>query len=157
MKIKLDLICSLLIATVLFGCSNKSITNISDDIRQVDLLNKNKQVVKTYYQSFNRKVYDWFEVSCDFININKKFKIIQGCELTELSKSFIKKQSKEDSLVNSNDNIASNKSISSNERNSNSNGNNNQVASNNPPNPPSNNPIANPNPPSNAANDPWHN
>ena len=156
MKIKLDVICSLLIATVLFGCSNKSITNISDDFRQVNLLNKNKQVVKTYYQSFNKQVYDWFEVTCDYIYINKKFKNIQVCELTELSKSFIRRRENENSSVNSNINIASNKSISSNKRNSNSNGNNNQVASNNPTNPPINNPIANPNPPLNA-NDPWHN
>ena len=154
MKIKLNIICSFLMLPVLIGCSNKSITNISDDIRQVDLLNKNKQVVKTYYQSFNKKVYDWLEVSCDFIN--KEIKIIQSCELTELSKSFIKNHESENTSDKSRKDIASNTSSTTNERNSNTNGYNNQAPSNNPPNPPINNPIANPNPPSNA-NDLWLN
>ena len=154
MKIKLNIICSFLILPVLIGCSNKSITNISDDFRQVDLLNKNKQVVKTYYQSFNKKVYDWLEVSCDFIN--KEIKIVQSCKLTELSKSFIKNHESEKTSEKSSADITSNTSDATNERNSNTNVNNNQVPSNNPTNPPSNNPIANPNPPPNA-NDPWHN
>ena len=57
---------------LLSGCSNKSITNISSDLRKVDVLNKNKEIVKTYYQAFNKKVYDWLNVTCDFTK--KKFK-----------------------------------------------------------------------------------
>ena len=137
---------------LLSGCSNKSITNISSDLRKVDVLNKNKEIVKTYYQAFNKKVYDWLNVTCDFTK--KKFKKIEDCKLTQLSKSFIKKQENESSSENSNVNIVSNNRSSSNEKNSNSN--NNQAPSNNPPNLPSNNPVENPNPSPNA-NDLWHN
>ena len=137
---------------LLSGCSNKSITNISSDLRKVDVLNKNKEIVKTYYQAFNKKVYDWLNVTCDFTK--KKFKKIEDCKLTQLSKSFIKKQENESSSENSNVNIVSNNRSSSNEKNSNSN--NSQAPSNNPPNLPSNNPVENPNPSPNA-NDPWHN
>ena len=137
---------------LLSGCSNKSITNISSDLRKVDVLNKNKEIVKTFYQAFNKKVYDWLNVTCDFTK--KKFKKIEDCKLTQLSKSFIKKQENESSSENSNVNIVSNNRSSSNEKNSNSN--NNQAPSNNPPNLPSNNPVENPNPSPNA-NDPWHN
>ena len=131
------------------GCSNKSFTNISSDLRKVDVLNKNKEVVKTYYQAFNKKVYDWLNVTCDFTK--KKFKNIEDCKLTQLSKSFIKNQENE----NSNFNIDSNNNSSSNERNSKLN-NNNQTPSNNPPNLSINNPVVDPIPPPNA-NDPWHN
>ena len=131
------------------GCSNKSFTNISSDLRKVDVLNKNKEVVKTYYQAFNKKVYDWLDVTCDFAK--KKFKNIEDCKLTQLSKSFIKNQENE----NSNFNIDSNNNSSSNERNSKLN-NNNQTPSNNPPNLSINNPVVDPIPPPNA-NDPWHN
>ena len=137
---------------LLSGCSNKSITNISSDLRKVDVLNKNKEIVKTNYQAFNKKVYDWLNVTCDFTK--KKFKKIEDCKLTQLSKSFIKKQENESSSENSNVNIVSNNRSSSNEKNSNSN--NSQAPSNNPPNLPSNNPVENPNPSPNA-NDPWHN
>ncbi len=122
---------ALIICVIIFllsGCSNKSITNISNDLRKVDVLNKNKEIVKTYYQAFNNKVYDWLNVTCDFTK--KKFKKIQDCKLTQFSKSFIKKQENENSTVN----IASNKSPSSNERNLESNGDNNQAPSDNPPN-----------------------
>ena len=138
--------------SLLSGCSNKSFTNVSSDLRKVDVLNKNKEIVKTYYQAFNKKVYDWLNVTCDFTK--KKFKKIEDCKLTQLSKSFIKKQENESSSENSNVNIVSNNRSSSNEKNSNSN--NSQAPSNNPPNLPSNNPVENPNPSPNA-NDPWHN
>ena len=141
-----------MIIFLLSGCSNKSFTNISSDLRKVDVLNKNNETVKTYYQAFNKKVYDWLNVTCDFTK--KKFKKIEDCKLTQLSKSFIKKQENESSSENSNVNIVSNNRSSSNEKNSNSN--NNQAPSNNPPNLPSNNPVENPNPSPNA-NDPWHN
>ena len=140
------------IVVLLSGCSNKSFTNISSDLRKVDVLNKNKEVVKTYYQAFNKKVYDWLNVTCDFTK--KKFKNIDDCKLTQLSKSFIKNQENENSSENSNLNIYSNKSSSSNERNSKLN--NNQTPSNNPPNLPIDNPVVDPIPPPNA-NDPWNN
>ena len=56
--------------SLLSGCSNKSFTNISSDLRKVDVLNKNKEIVKTYYQAFNKKVYDWLNVTCDFTKKN---------------------------------------------------------------------------------------
>ncbi|MDA9743189.1 hypothetical protein N9U90_00920 [Candidatus Pelagibacter sp.] len=138
--------------SLLSGCSNKSFTNVSSDLRKVDVLNKNKEIVKTYYQAFNKKVYDWLNVTCDFTK--KKFKKIEDCKLTQLSKSFIKNHENENSSEKSNVNIVLNKNTSSNERNSDSN--NNQVPLNNTPNPPSNNPVVNPNPSPNA-NDPWQN
>ena len=138
--------------SLLSGCSNKSFTNISSDLRKVDVLNKNKEIVKTYYQAFNKKVHDWLNVTCDFTKI--KFKKTEDCKLTQLSKSFIKNHENENSPEKSNVNVALNKNTSSNEKNSNSN--NNQAPSNNTPNIPSNNPVVNPNPPS-SANDPWHN
>ena len=138
--------------SLLSGCSNKSFTNVSSDLRKVDVLNKNKEIVKTYYQGFNKKVYDWLNVTCNFTK--KKFKKIEDCKLTHLSKSFIKNQENENSSEKSNVNIVLNKNTSSNERNSDSN--NNQVPLNNTLNPPSNNPVVNPNPSPNA-NDPWHN
>ena len=138
--------------SLLSGCSNKSFTNVSSDLRKVDVLNKNKEIVKTYYQAFNKKVYDWLNVTCDFTK--KKFKKIEDCKLTQLSKSFIKNQENENPSENSNVNVVLNKNTSLNERNSNSN--NNQAPSNNTPNLPSNNPVVNPNPSPNA-NDPWHN
>ena len=137
---------------LLSGCSNKSFTNISSDLRKVDVLNKNNETVKTYYQAFNKKVYDWLNVTCDFTK--KKFKKIENCKLTQLSRSFIKNRENENSSEKSNVNIVLNKNTSSNERNSNSN--NNQAPLNNTPNLPSNNPVVNPNP-SHNANDPWHN
>ena len=138
--------------SLLSGCSNKSFTNISSDLRKVDVLNKNKEIVKTYYQAFNKKVYDWLNVTCDFTK--KKLKKIKDCKLTQLSRAFIKNHENENSPEKSKVNVVLNKDISSNERNSNSN--NNQALSNNPPNLPSNIPAANPNPSPNA-NDPWHN
>ena len=139
--------------SLLSGCSNKSFTNVSSDLRKVDVLNKNKEIVKTYYQAFNKKVYDWLNVTCDFTK--KKFKKIEDCKLTQLSKSFIKNQENENSPEKSDVNKILNKNTASNGRNSNSN-NNNQVPSNNTPDLPSNNPVVNPNPSPNA-NDPWHN
>ena len=139
--------------SLLSGCSNKSFTNISSDLRKVDVLNKNNEIVKTYYQAFNKKVYDWLNVTCDFTK--KKFKKIEDCKLTQLSKSFIKNQENENSPEKSDINIILNKNTASNGRNSNSN-NNNQAPSNNTPDLPSNNPVVNPNPSPNA-NDPWHN
>ena len=138
--------------SLLSGCSNKSFTNISSDLRKVDVLNKNNEIVKTYYQAFNKKVYDWLNVTCDFTK--KKFKKIEDCKLTQLSKSFIKNQENENPSEKSNVNVVLNKNTSLNERNSN--WNNNQAPSNNTPNLPSNNPVVNPNPSPNA-NDPWHN
>ena len=142
-----------MIIFLLSGCSNKSFTNISSDLRKVDVLNKNNETVKTYYQAFNKKVYDWLNVTCDFTK--KKFKKIEDCKLTQLSKSFIKNQENENSPEKSDVNKILNKNTASNGRNSNSN-NNNQVPSNNTPDLPSNNPVVNPNPSPNA-NDPWHN
>ena len=139
--------------SLLSGCSNKSFTNISSDLRKVDVLNKNNEIVKTYYQAFNKKVYDWLNVTCDFTK--KKFKKIEDCKLTQLSKSFIKNQENENSPEKSDVNKILNKNTASNGRNSNSN-NNNQAPSNNTPDLPSNNPVVNPNPSPNA-NDPWHN
>ena len=142
-----------MIIFLLSGCSNKSFTNISSDLRKVDVLNKNNETVKTYYQAFNKKVYDWLNVTCDFTK--KKFKKIEDCKLTQLSKSFIKNQENENSPEKSDINIILNKNTASNGRNSNSN-NNNQAPSNNTPDLPSNNPVVNPNPSPNA-NDAWHN
>ena len=139
--------------SLLSGCSNKSFTNISSDLRKVDVLNKNNEIVKTYYQAFNKKVYDWLNVTCDFTK--KKFKKIEDCKLTQLSKSFIKNQENENSPEKSDVNKILNKNTASNGRNSNSN-NNNQAPLNNTPDLPSNNPVVNPNPSPNA-NDPWHN
>ena len=139
---------------LLSGCSNKSFTNISSDLRKVDVLNKNKEIVKTYYQAFNKKVYNWLNVTCDFTK--KKFKKIEDCKLTQLSKSFIRNHESGNTSDKSQDHIASNTIRSINQRNSNTNDNNNQAPSNNPPNLPINNPVVDPIPPANA-NDPWHN
>ena len=140
--------------SLLSGCSNKSFTNLSSDLRKVDVLNKNKEIVKTYYQAFNKKVYDWLNVTCDFTK--KKFTKIEDCKLTQLSKSFIRNHESGNTSDKSRDHIASNTIRSINQRNSNTNDNNNQAPSNNPPNLPINNPIVDPIPPPNA-NDPWHN
>ena len=140
--------------SLLSGCSNKSFTNVSSDLRKVDVLNKNKEIVKTYYQAFNKKVYDWLNVTCDFTK--KKFKKIEDCKLTQLSKSFIRNHESGNTSDKSRDHIASNTIRSINQRNSNTNDNNNQAPSNNPPNLPINNPVVDPIPPTNA-NDPWHN
>ena len=140
--------------SLLSGCSNKSFTNLSSDLRKVDVLNKNKEIVKTYYQAFNKKVYDWLNVTCDFTK--KKFTKIEDCKLTQLSKSFIRNHESGNTSDKSRDHIALNKNRSINQRNSNTNDNNNQAPSNNPPNLPINNPIVDPIPPPNA-NDPWHN
>ena len=140
--------------SLLSGCSNKSFTNVSSDLRKVDVLNKNKEIVKTYYQAFNKKVYDWLNVTCDFTK--KKFKKIEDCKLTQLSKSFIRNHESGNTSDKSRDHIASNTIRSINQRNSNTNDNNNQAPSNNPPNLPINNPVVDPIPPHND-NDPWHN
>ena len=140
--------------SLLSGCSNKSFTNVSSDLRKVDVLNKNKEIVKTYYQAFNKKVYDWLNVTCDFTK--KKFKKIEDCKLTQLSKSFIRNHESGNTSDKSRDHIASNTIRSINQRNSNTNDNNNQAPSNNPPNLPVTNPVVDPIPPPNA-NDPWHN
>ena len=140
--------------SLLSGCSNKSFTNVSSDLRKVDVLNKNKEIVKTYYQAFNKKVYDWLNVTCDFTK--KKFKKIEDCKLTQLSKSFIRNHESGNTSDKSSDHIASNTIRSINLRNSNTNDNNNQAPSNNPPNLPVTNPVVDPIPPPNA-NDPWHN
>ena len=95
--------------SLLSGCSNKSFTNISSDLRKVDVLNKNKEIVKTNYQAFNKKVYDWLNVTCDFTK--KKFKKIEDCKLTQLSKSFIKNQENENSPEKSNVNLILNKKL----------------------------------------------
>ena len=134
--------------------SNKTYTRLSQDFRQVEVFNQDKKKVKTYYQLFNKKTYHWLDVTCNFKK--KDFIRRENCELTQLSKSFIKNQESKNTLAKSNENKASNKITSLNERNSNSNSNNSQAPSNNPPNLPSNNPVVNPNPPPNA-NDPWHN
>ena len=140
--------------SLLSGCSNKSFTNLSSDLRKVDVLNKNKEIVKTYYQAFNKKVYDWLNVTCDFTK--KKFKKIEDCKLTQLSKSFIRNHESGNTSDKSRDHIASNTIRSINQRNSNTNDNNNQAPSNNLRNLPINNPIVDTIPPPNA-NDPWHN
>ena len=140
--------------SLLSGCSNKSFTNVSSDLRKVDVLNKNKEIVKTYYQAFNKKVYHWLNVTCDFTK--KKFKKIEDCKLTQLSKSFIRNHESGNTSDKSRAHIASNTIRSINQRNSNTNDNNNQAPSNNPPNLPVTNPVVDPIPPPNA-NDPWHN
>ena len=140
--------------SLLSGCSNKSFTNISSDLRKVDVLNKNKEIVITYYQAFNKKVYNWLNVTCDFTK--KKFKKIEDCKLTQLSKSFIRNHESGNTSDKSRAHIVSNTSRSINQRNSNTNDNNNQAPSNNPSNLPINNPIVDTIPPPNA-NDPWHN
>ena len=140
--------------SLLSGCSNKSFTNVSSDLRKVDVLNKNKEIVKTYYQAFNKKVYDWLNVTCNFTK--KKSKKIEDCKLTQLSKSFIRNHESGNTSDKSQDHIASNTIRSINQRNSNTNDNNNQAPSNNPPNLPVTNPVVDPIPPPNA-NDPWHN
>ncbi|MDA9682980.1 hypothetical protein N9U23_03740 [Candidatus Pelagibacter sp.] len=74
---------------ILVSCSNKKVTNLSNDFRQIDLLNKNKVVVKTYYQSFNNQIYDWINVSCNVLK--KTLKEIYDCRLTEVSKTILKR------------------------------------------------------------------
>ena len=85
---------------MLVGCSNKTIANLSSDFRQIDLLDKNKDVVKTYYQSFNDQIYEWINISCEFTK--KKFKNIDDCKFTEISKSILKKYKNSESPQNSN-------------------------------------------------------
>ena len=116
---------------MLVGCSNKTIANLSSDFRQIDLLDKNKDVVKTYYQSFNDQIYEWINISCEFTK--KKFKNINDCKLTEISKSILKKYKNSESPQNSNiDTLNSNNDMGQ------SNNQGNQL--NNPSNPPEGNP-----------------
>ena len=89
---------------MLMGCSNKTITNLPSDFRQINLLDKNKDVVKTYYQSFNDQIYEWINISCEFTK--KKFKNINDCKFTEISKSILKKYKHSESPQNSNIDIS---------------------------------------------------
>ena len=116
---------------MLVGCSNKTVTNLSSDFRQIDLLDKNKDVVKTYYQSFNDQIYEWINISCEFTK--KKFKNINDCKFTEISKSILKKYKQSESPQNSNINTSN-----SNNDMGQSNNQGNQL--NNPSNPPEGNP-----------------
>ena len=70
--------------------SNKTYTRLSQDFRQVEVFNQDKKKVKTYYQLFNKKTYHWLDVTCNFKK--KDFIRRENCELTQLSKSFIKNQ-----------------------------------------------------------------
>ena len=116
---------------MLVGCSNKSVTNLSSDFRQIDLLDKNKDVIKTYYQSFNDQIYEWINISCEFTK--KKLKNINDCKFTDISKSILKKYKHSESPQNSNiDTSNSNNDIGQ------SNNQGNQL--NNPSNPPEGNP-----------------
>ena len=63
---KCIILSSFITSLMLMGCSNKTITNLPSDFRQIDLLDKNKDVVKTYYQSFNDQIYEWINISCEF-------------------------------------------------------------------------------------------
>ena len=97
---KCIILSSFITSLMLMGCSNKTITNLPSDFRQIDLLDKNKDVVKTYYQSFNDQIYEWINISCEFTK--KKFKNINDCKLTEISKSILKKYKDSASPQNSN-------------------------------------------------------
>ena len=101
---KYIILLSFITSLMLVGCSNKTVTNLSSDFRQIDLLDKNKDVVKTYYQSFNDQIYGWINISCEFTK--KKFKNINDCKLTEISKSILKKYKDSESPQNSNIDIS---------------------------------------------------
>ena len=78
--------------------TNKTFTKIGEDIRQVDVFNQNKKLVKTYYQKFNSKVAEWLNVTCVFTNnkINSnKLVYFDECKFTNLSKSIIHNKDKE--------------------------------------------------------------
>ena len=97
---KYIILSSFITSLMLVGCSNKSVTNLSSDFRQIDLLDKNKDVVKTYYQSFNDQIYEWINISCEFTK--KKLKNINDCKFTDISKSILKKYKHSESPQNSN-------------------------------------------------------
>ena len=128
---KCIILSSFITSLMLMGCSNKTITNLPSDFRQIDLLDKNKDVVKTYYQSFNDQIYEWINISCEFTK--KKFKNINDCKLTEISKSILKKYKDSESPQNSNIDI-------SNSNNDMGQGKNQGNQLNNPSNPPEGNP-----------------
>ena len=120
LKITLSIIIFILVANC---TANKSYTNITKNLRQVDIINNNKQIVKTYYQSFNSKIYEWFVVTCDFSN--KKFYNIDYCKLTSPSKLLIKNKETNDISYASNGNISQKNNNLYNYKNSNNNKNNN--------------------------------
>ena len=101
---KCIILSSFITSLVLMGCSNKTITNLPSDFRQIDLLDKNKDVVKTYYQSFNDEIYEWINISCEFTK--KKFKNINDCKLTEIWKLILKRYKDSESPQNSNIDIS---------------------------------------------------
>ena len=126
LKITVSIIIFILVANC---TANKSYTNITKNLRQVDIINNNKQIVKTYYQSFNRKIYEWLVVTCDFSI--KRFYNIDSCELTNPSKLLIKKKENNDTSYASNNNISQKNNNSHNYKNSNDNKNNNNENENN--------------------------
>ena len=92
----------LLLFIVLSNCSTKqTFTKLSKNLRQIDIISyEDKEVVKTYYQGFNERIYEWVDVTCDFIQTRFGLRRIDNCTLTKLSKSLIKnKESKTDSEV----------------------------------------------------------
>ncbi len=109
------------------GCSNKTVTNLSGYFRQIDLLDKNNKVVKTYYQSFNNQIYEWINISCEFAK--KNFKKIDDCKFTEITKLNLKKNKEGVSPQISNNVVSNSNTLIS--------GNNNQ-GNNQPTNQPNN-------------------
>ena len=112
--------------------TNKTFTKIGEDIRQVDVFNQNKKLVKTYYQKFNSNVTEWLNVTCVFTNnkINRnKLENLDECKFTNLSMSIIHNKNKQ-----TNQNSSKNETSDyDNSQNNNSNENdNNEGQSNNP-------------------------
>ena len=83
------------------NCSTKqSFISLSKDLRQIDIISyEDKKVIKTYYQTFNKKIYEWVNVSCEFIQTRFETKEIKDCSLTKLSKLLIKKKESVSELV----------------------------------------------------------
>ena len=112
---------------IISSCTtNTTYTKKSQDIRQVDVFNQNKKLVKTYYQKFNSKVAKWLNVTCVFTNnkVNRnKLRNLDECKFTNLSKSIINNKNKEtdqnfsnkDFTTNNNDYNNQNESLNENE------------------------------------------
>ncbi|MDC3076850.1 hypothetical protein OA326_01870 [Candidatus Pelagibacter sp.] len=128
----IKIILTIIIFISVTSCTaNKSYTNITKNFRQVDIINSNKQIVKTYYQSFNNKIYEWLVVTC-YLPI-KRFYNVDSCEIRSPSKLLIKnKESNATSYAYNSNNDANQKNNNSyNYNNSNNNENNNNGNENN--------------------------
>ena len=123
MKFRSKYLSFLILFFILPNCSTKqSFTSVSKDLRQIDIISyEDKKVVKTYYQAFNKKIYEWVNVTCVLMQKRIEIKDIDDCSLTKLSKLLIQnKESGDDTKISENsETIISNNSNKENEKSEN--------------------------------------